>query len=607
MKKQKINLLLLYFFLVIILQLSFCFKTLQTQYSLNNRLNIKDDLLPIDLIDNPDAITNQILLIFVDGMRFDKLIDAETPNIDRLMINGTTFSEYHSVLPSFSRVNYAAFASGSSTNITTVFSNEYDENLSMPTLYSEAYRSGLTTGIVSDGKSWIRFLQNFTTVVYVDEDKDAVPNKDIYVKDAAVTTIENNFSQIQFIDFSTVDKAGHVYGAASIEYLETIELIDSYIGEIIDAYDNISQLDNTTIVLFSDHGHDDIGGHGGSDYNQTHASLVIANQGIKETGKIIDRRITMNYVTPTLLAMLGLPVAPTMNGEIIFDIINSTTQTKAMYSIQMAEIIAQQLDVSVSKLNLLSKKTKSLFESEIDIIQENISLAKTDYVLNQYSTSFEKGINTEIHARNTLSALYERYYSLTLLIRILTIIGIISILIISVYLLIKTGVIEIKHQDVFSNELIIPQVIGALSAISTVIIIFAVSNFNYNPNRFNSLTQALMPNLLALIFGILVVIFIPWLTLYLFQRKHTNYSTFSSWRNTFLRSSIGSIFYISIPIFAFVLYYIIKNGPWPVWFVPNQAEYFAYMIIGILSCIIYTFNIILILIIWLNENRLKLN
>ena len=112
MKKQTINVLLSYFILITILQLSFCFRTLQTQYSLKNRLNIKDDLLPINLFDNPVAITNQILLIFVDGMRYDKLVEAETPNIDRLRTNGTTFAEYHSVLPSFSKsLNCSAFSS----------------------------------------------------------------------------------------------------------------------------------------------------------------------------------------------------------------------------------------------------------------------------------------------------------------------------------------------------------------------------------------------------------------------------------------------------------------------------------------------------------------
>ncbi|MGC9781447.1 MAG: alkaline phosphatase family protein [Candidatus Heimdallarchaeota archaeon] len=384
MKKQNVNIFLAYFILITIFQLSFCFRCLQTQYSLNNRLNIKDDLVPIDLIDNPEGITEQILIIFVDGMRYDKMIEAETPNIDQLMTNGTAFSNYHSVLPSFSKVNYAAFASGSSTNFTTIFSNEYEENLTLPTLYSEAYRSGFTTGIVSDGRSWIRFLQNFTAVVKVDEDENLVPNKDVYVKDAAVTTIENNFSQIQFIDFSSVDKVGHLYGAASTEYLKTIELIDSYVGEILAAYKNISQLENTTIVLFSDHGHENIGGHGSDDFNQTHASLIIANQGIKEHGKIFERRVTMNSVTPTLLAMLGLPVVQTMNGVILHDCINSTTKTNAMYSIQIAEIINQQLNVSIDKLRLLSKRTKLVFRSAVDEITDNITLAKLEYAATQY-------------------------------------------------------------------------------------------------------------------------------------------------------------------------------------------------------------------------------
>jgi len=605
MKKQKLNILFLYFLLITVFQLSFCFRTLQTQKFLDNKFNIKDDVLHIDLIDTPEKISEQILMIFADGVRYDKLIEAQTPNIDKLRANGTTFTEYHSVLPSFSRVNYAAFSSGASTNITSVFSNAFNDNLSIPSLYTVAKSNGFTTGIVSDGKSWIRMLRDFDIVVKVDQNDELVPNKDVFVKDAAISIIENNFSQLQFIDFSSVDDVGHYFGAASSEYLETIEQIDSYVGDIINTYANIGQLENTTIVFFSDHGHDDIGGHGGDFYNQTHASLIIANKGIKEHGIFYEKRVTMNSVTPTLLAMLGLPISPTMNGVIQYEVINSTTKSKAIYAILMTENIKQQLEISVEKIKLLPKKTKNNFELEISRILDNITQTKSEYQMMNYETAFEVAIKLEKITRKTLSDLFFQFGSFLLLIRILSIIVTLVVLILAFYLLHRFSVIEINHQEVFNKKMIVSEIIGAISSISTAIIIFVITDFNYNPNRFNYLSQPLIPNILAIILGSLVAVFVPWFTYYLLEKKTNNYSSFKEWRPIFLRVSIGSIFVISLPILGFVFYYIIKNGPWPIWFIPNQSDYFAYMIVGILTCVLYLIAITLTFGLWISQKTRK--
>ncbi|MGC9781448.1 MAG: hypothetical protein HZR80_19555 [Candidatus Heimdallarchaeota archaeon] len=213
------------------------------------------------------------------------------------------------------------------------------------------------------------------------------------------------------------------------------------------------------------------------------------------------------------------------------------------------------------------------------------------------------GKEAEISTRKTLSALYDRFGSLMLLIRILTITVIFAILTLVVFLLQKMNIIELTHQDIFSKNLIVPELTGAIGAIVTAIIIFAIADFNYNPNRFNYLTQVLVPNLLALILGSLIAIFLPWLVVFLILRKGNSYSSFKDWRKTFLQTSIGSVFYVSLPFLGFISYYIINNGPWPVWFMPNHTLYFAYMKIGILSCILYISILPVIFSLWLYERK----
>ena len=109
-------------------------------------------------IGTPTAITDQVLIFFVDGMRYDKMLEANTPNMDSLMVNGTTFSNYHTILPSYSRVNYAAFSTGSTTNMTDVFANGYDEELEIPTLYSLIDSNDLNKSLITDEGGWAKFL-----------------------------------------------------------------------------------------------------------------------------------------------------------------------------------------------------------------------------------------------------------------------------------------------------------------------------------------------------------------------------------------------------------------------------------------------------------------
>jgi len=597
-QKRKVNLLLIWFIVIITLQLSFGIRALTTQFDLNNRHNIASELLEVPQIDTPTAITDQILILFVDGMRYDKMLEANTPNMDSLMANGTTFSNYRVILPSYSRVNYAAFSTGSTTNMTNVFANGYDDELELPTLYSLIDSNDLNKSLISDEGGWAKFLGKDSDVtVYVDTISHSL-QEGLEVKDAALATIPGNFSNIQFIGFDDVDAAGHDFGAASSTYIQMIENTDSYIGEILDLYDSLGQLDNTTIVLFSDHGHEDIGGHGGETIAQTHGSFILAGKGVTNKGIISDKLTRTNFITPSLLAMLGIPLAPTMNGQVLFDFIDSTIQTKAIYAIQQAEIMKHQLEATISEFRILSNKAKLPYIAGIELVDDNITLAKGNYSITQYLSSYNLALSAEESARIYLSLLLIQLEALSELLRTLLIIGIITIISALIFYLNRRRIIEVAHQDVFSKDQLIPQLLGMLSAISICIIIAASFGFKFAATSFNSTNQTVPPILTAFFVSATLAIFIPWIAIYLLKRKSNEFTTFKEWRKLFIKSSVGSIFFITLPIFGYVLYYIAQFGPWPSWILPPLSDTYAFWIIGIMPCILYILPLVLMLILW---------
>ncbi|NHJ04748.1 MAG: hypothetical protein EAX90_07990 [Candidatus Heimdallarchaeota archaeon] len=597
MQKQKLNLLFIWFIIFSTLQLSFGLRTTVSQIDLNNRLNIRDEVVAIPLIEAAENITDKLLIFFVDGMRYDRMLDANTPNMDALRANGTTFANFRSVLPSYSRVNYAAFTTGSSTNITNVYSNGYDKELAIPTFYDVISTTNRTLGVATGSIAWVLFLgKNADVITKIDYEYHATTG-DEAIKDALLETIDENYSDIQLVTFGTVDGMGHEVGAASPEYIETIENVDSYIGEILDYYQSHSYLENTTIVLFSDHGMADIGGHGDDKDQQTHATLILAGKGIKNKGKIENDLVKINSVAPTILTMFGLPLTPTMNGKILYGTIDVTNKTKAQYEIQIAEIMKQQLEVSLDKIKLISKNSREVISNRISRLQRNITDAKIEYNLNSYETAFSIAKIAENDARFFISSLYYQLNAAMNLMRNLVILGIITIILFTIFFLNQRKIIEISSGEVFTKELILPEIISAFITLGFVVGMFLIFGFGYSATHFNSAPQALIPNLTA--FGIIIVlgIFQPWLFTYLFGRKkYSEFTTFKDWNSRFLRTSIGTIAFLSLPVVGFMMFYISKWGPWPTWYLPKIGHLYAFMVIPVLSSIFYIVAIIFIIV-----------
>ncbi|HUT80554.1 MAG TPA: alkaline phosphatase family protein [Candidatus Bathyarchaeia archaeon] len=587
MVKKKLNVILLWFLVIFTIQLAVGLKALNAQFSLNNPLDIKDEVAEIDLIDIPNRITDQVLFLFVDGMRYDKMLEANTPNMDRLQINGTSYSNFRSVLPSYSTVNYASFASGSSPNFTEVYSNGYNGNLILPTLYSLINSNELNKSLITGGTSWADLFGAYSDLtVKVEVEGFHTLKEGIEIMVAVHETIPGNFSKIQFIGFEDVDAAGHEFGAASSVYIETIETIDTYIGEIIDLYDSMGQLENTTIILFSDHGHADVGGHGANDNDQTHGTLIMSGKGIRYENTIVTERVCINSITPTVLTMLGISLAPLMNGKILDDYITTTLKQNALYAIQSAEIMIQQTNESLNKIKAFSKATRQIYANDIEILKANITEAKTSYSLANYFTAYNDVKETTITIRKLLGTMIFQYDAIKRLSRTILIIGLAAFCSVLIFFLQQRKIIEICHQKILAKELLLPEIITAFTAFIIGVIIFASFKAGFSATNFNSVKQTVPPIMITFGVQVFILIFLPWFLVYILKhKKQSEKKKFKEWRPLFMRGSIGAIFFGTLPIFGYFIYVITVFEPWPNWYFPPINDVYAFMTIGILGCV----------------------
>jgi len=99
----------------------------------------------------------------------------------------------------------------------------------------------------------------------VEDNLDVVKGtgKDSTVTSQVLSYLEDNDPEILFIQFDSVDGAGHGYGYGTEGHLAALTAVDGMIGQIYEAFEKKGILENTLFIVTSDHGGTPEGGHGG--------------------------------------------------------------------------------------------------------------------------------------------------------------------------------------------------------------------------------------------------------------------------------------------------------------------------------------------------------
>ena len=121
--------------------------------------------------------------------------------------------------------------------------------------------------------------------------------------DKIVKTLENSRPLFTFIAFDGADEAGHHGGYGSAEHLDTIKLMDERCRRIFEAAEKTGGLDDTLILIVTDHG--GVGhGHGGNDDLEMLNSYIAAGDGLN-AGEYKNPEFRTATVASVACAALG--------------------------------------------------------------------------------------------------------------------------------------------------------------------------------------------------------------------------------------------------------------------------------------------------------------
>jgi predicted AlkP superfamily pyrophosphatase or phosphodiesterase len=258
-------------------------------------------LVPLGLllVERPKASAEPVVLISIDGLMPEYYLEPDRlrlqiPNLRALVREGAFAVGAVSVLPSVTFPAHTTMITGVNPRRHGIGTNEvfdpdgslgggwhwYYDDIKVPTLFDRARTSNLKTAAVTwpvTAGAPIDFnLPDMYPVPNLREAKnllslarggrDAPPWREVLqgphdlvnMKDEVRTKVAVRFLRerpdLTVVHFLELDSAQHSHGPRAPEALATLERIDGYLGQILEAVRAEGQWDTTTVMVVSDHG-----------------------------------------------------------------------------------------------------------------------------------------------------------------------------------------------------------------------------------------------------------------------------------------------------------------------------------------------------------------
>jgi Type I phosphodiesterase / nucleotide pyrophosphatase len=282
--------------------------------------------------------TRSVVMVLVDGLRYDTSLKTDVmPYLNQLRNAGAS-ALMHSRAPSYSIASYTTLLTGAWSDINDgpIITMPYDEipTFTQDDIFSAAHRARLSTAI--SGFNWFEKLvpQSAVTASFYTPGEDQAADRQVI--DAALPWLRQGNDGLVLIHLDQVDYAGHYEGGPTDPHWDAAATrVDGLIEEIATAM-NLRQ---DTLIVLSDHGHINQGGHGGQDAIILMEPFIMAGNGV-EPGIYND--IQMVDVAPTVAALLGTNIPATNQGHVHYEMFDfSLTQVddiRAALKVQQTQL-----------------------------------------------------------------------------------------------------------------------------------------------------------------------------------------------------------------------------------------------------------------------------
>ncbi|WP_224279112.1 alkaline phosphatase family protein [Streptomyces sp. LS1784] len=252
------------------------------------------------------------LVIGVDGTRYDKLLTADAPNLKALMAGGMTATGNlyaNPMAPTLSGPGWSTIATGvwpdkHQVKDNSFTSSRFDAYPDFATRLENA-DPGNSTLVIGSWNPIAGNVFNGRADLRVQESEN-----DTKTAADAVDYLSHGNPDTTFLHFDQVDEAGHDHGGASADYLTALHSADTLVGQVLQAVTSRPTYasEDWLIIVTTDHGHTDAGGHGGNSANERQTFLIANGTGYTPGSRRYD--VKPVDIAPTVLKHEGALVDP---------------------------------------------------------------------------------------------------------------------------------------------------------------------------------------------------------------------------------------------------------------------------------------------------------
>lgn len=253
-----------------------------------------------------ERLFKRVFLIGVDGAgAFFK--DTATPNIDRIMKNGASTYEAITAIPSISAQCWGSMLIGVEPDIHKltngyVEANVYPTDSPFPTVFRRI-KEKYPDAVLASFSNWDPInhgiVEHNLDVTFASEGDD-----DLTV--LIERYLDENDPTFLFVQFDSVDGAGHRNGYGTEGHLSQITLVDSYIGRIYDKLASRGLIEDALFIVTADHGGTPGGDHGGVTDAELKVYFAATGSEVVENGTIGEMRVC--DIPAVVLHALGIDV-----------------------------------------------------------------------------------------------------------------------------------------------------------------------------------------------------------------------------------------------------------------------------------------------------------
>jgi hypothetical protein len=323
-------------------------------------------------------LTHRVILVLMDGLREDTSLHAGTmPFLNILRENGA-WATMHSQPPSYSAPGYSVLITGawpelSDGPVMNPLTRDFPA-ISQDNIFSAVHRLGTGLTAVS-GYTWFKLIpENVVDESFHTEGENNSADRDVV--DAAIPWLASLQYQLILIHIDQIDYAGHHEGGPrDRRWAEAATRADTLLGEISSYLD----LGKDTIIVLSDHGHIDQGGHGGIEPETLTEFVVMAGSGIN-AGRFAE--IQMADIAPTIAILLGANIPASNQGRGLLNMLNlqkdEGTEIQQALNAQQARLVKAY--ESALSIDLPNEILDMSVADGVATYQEEIQQIRTKYL-----------------------------------------------------------------------------------------------------------------------------------------------------------------------------------------------------------------------------------